>query len=356
MVSNIFLSRLLGVEGFGNFKTVTGLFSSFPILFSFGIGGTLIKVISDRRPGYSYIIRKYLMGYAAIFIFFGALLFIANKELALYFLGDENLGYLMIAGIAIFFGNFFDVIKSTTVGLKEFKIFSLSEFLRNLCFAVFSVAAAYYWGLSYAIASIGLAYVVKSLPTIHILLKSGILYADSHVCKLRKVFFNYSLSMYVISLIQSSTMFIIPILSLFYTQTYVGYFGFAWIFFAGSVMFANALETILFPEISELSKTCMDSARRKFRNVLMIYIPIALIGFFAAVLVVEPFISAVSPKFLPCLPIAYALIFYGIFGSMISFFKIFYIASGQMKKSIYCSLAYNSGLFATSIAALRWVT
>jgi O-antigen/teichoic acid export membrane protein len=355
MFSNIFLSRFLGVEGFGNFKTVTNLFSSFPILFSFGIGGTLIKIISDRRTGFSYIIKKYLLGYAILFVIFGFILFISNNILAFYFLGDINLNYLMIAGLVLFLCTFFDIFKETTVGLKEFKIFSFSEFLRNICFALFSILSAYYFGLFAAIISIGLAYIVKSIPTIYMLFKSGILHIDNRPYNLRKLFFGYSLSMYVISLIQSSAVFIIPILSLFFTQTYVGYFGFALIFFSGSVMFANALETIMFPEISELSKICMDRAWKKFTNVLTIYIPIACACFIFAMMTVRPFVSYISPKFIPCLPVAYALIFYGLFGSVISFLKIFYMATGQMRKSIYCSVAYNSILFIISIGALMYI-
>ena len=62
----------------------------------------------------------------------------------------------------------------------------------------------------------------------------------------------YSLPMYGMYLLNMFNVVIIPVLSLFFAPVLIGYYGFAWTFYAGILLIPAALSRVLFPKISEL--------------------------------------------------------------------------------------------------------
>ena len=167
LVSNLVLSKHFGPESFGNYKTVVALFLFLPALIEFGAGTTLTKYIAefsdDRIP---YMVRWFLKLRVVLYLFLLGFIFFFREQIAIYFLKDASLSYLILPGLLFGFFVFFEIFKPITLGFQNFKLYSFSQFLTFTSAGLFTIVVGYLFGVYYAIIAYGAGYLVGNLSNI----------------------------------------------------------------------------------------------------------------------------------------------------------------------------------------------
>ena len=176
LIANLIIADLLKSENFGNFKTVIYLFAFLPMLFDLGINVSLTKYVAElgkNRKKINYVINWFLKIKFVSFVFLILITFLLKDYIALYFLKDASLSYLVFAGIFLAASSFFLTFHFIVLGFQNFKLFSLSQFLNSVLPAVFAVWLAPL-GVFYMILGWGAGFIMSSIPNILFLLKNRV--------------------------------------------------------------------------------------------------------------------------------------------------------------------------------------
>lgn len=346
-VANIMLSKRFGPEGFGNFKTVLSLFLFLPALIEFGAGATLTKYIAE---GNISVIRWFLKLRAASYAIMGVLIFAFRNHIAAFFLKNSALNYLVLPGLAVFFFTFFEVFKPIVQGFQNFKLLGWSQFLTMFFQGALMIILGYYFGVAYALVGWGLGYALANIPNIIYVIRKKISGTPADVSK---IFRNYSIPVYLMIIPGFIGLANVPILSLFFSQTSIGYYAFALTFCSGVLLIPAALSSVIFPKISELhGKKSFLMAKNTLKKVLMLYTPVALLGTVGTLMFSERIVLFIAPSYLLGLTVFEALIIFGFVSGYIQIYKTYLTAIGNSKKLALWALASSLILLCISIVSM----
>ena len=349
--ANLIISRALGPQSFGYFKTVVYLFAFLPAIIDFGINSTLTKYAAELGKNRIKNLVKWLLKIKILsYVFLIAAIFILKDYLALYFLKDVSLSYLIIAGIFFAALSFFSTFSFIILGLQNFKLFSLSNFLSSSLQAIFALLLIPL-GIYYMILGWGLGLLIGNIPNVFFLLKGNL--KDKEKVDVKKIFFKFSLPIYPIELTTSLINAIIPLLSLFFSQILIGYYSFAFMFYWAAQLIPSSLSIVLFPKISELNGLKKyGHARNILKKSFLYYSLVVIAGLVFVFLLSEWFINTVAKDYLPCLFVFKTIVSLGfLFG-----YNVIYVnylkGLGKIKRFAFFVLLQNILLIAVSFALL----
>lgn len=352
---NLIIANMLGPEFFGTFRIIVYLFAFLPILADFGINSSLTKYISElkgKKEEINYIIRWFLKVKTINYIFLILIIFLLRDYIALYFLKDTSLTYLVYAGIAILSFNFFTTLSSVVLGFQDFRLYSLTLFLSSSLTTVFAVLLSPF-GIFYIILGWSLGPILGNIPSIIFILKKDILKKYKKV-DMKKIFFKFSLPIFPIDLTTALINVTVPVLGLFFSQELISYYSFAFIFYAAATLIPNSLSVVLFPKISELNGLKRyGHAKDILKKSLLYYTFIVMIGLALVFLLSDWFIATVSKLFLPSLLLFKVIVSLGLIFGYNIIYTNYLKGLGKVKEYAFFTLAQNILLIVVSFYLLN---
>ncbi|OYT53471.1 MAG: hypothetical protein B6U72_05835 [Candidatus Altiarchaeales archaeon ex4484_2] len=349
-IANLILSKHFGPEGFGNFKTIISLFLLLPALIEFGAGVTLTRYIAQfsNKEEINYLVRWFLKLRIISYLLLLSIIFILREQVALYFLKDPSLAYLILPGIFLSGFIFFNIFKFISLGFQNFKLYSFSQFLTPASTGVLTIFFGYFFGVYYAIIGWGLGYLIGNLPNIRFSFTEKI-FEKTRVIDVKKIFLGYSIPLHLMIIPGFLGIAVVPILSLFFSQRLIGYYAFAMIFYQGVLLIPAALFSVLLPKFSELEGSeNLKEARTKLRKVFLTYTPIVVLGIIACLLFSELFLGIIAPTYLPGLILFKSLICFGLLVGYLLIYRSYLTGLAKMKKLTILVIIQNLSLLVIS--------
>lgn len=353
-VANLILSKHFGPEGFGNFKTVISLFVFLPAMIEFGAGVTLIKYIAQfsNKEKINYLVRWFLKLRIISYLTLLSIIFILREQVALYFLKDPSLTYLILPGIFLSGFIFFDIFRFIILGFQNFKLYSFSQFLTLVSTGILTIIFGYFFGVYYAIMGWGLGYLIGNLPNIRFSFTKKI-FEKTKAIDVKKIFLGYSIPIHLMIIPGFLGTAVVPILCLFFSQKLIGYFAFAMIFYQGVLLIPTALFSVLLPKFSELNGSeNLKEARIKLKKVFLTYTPIVILGIIACLLFSELFIGIIAPVYLPGLVAFKTLICFGLLVGYLLIYRSYLTGLAKMEKLTLLVIIQNLSLFVISFIVM----
>lgn len=355
LFSNLFISKTLGPKSFGDFRTMIYLFAFLPIIADLGINSTLTKYIAEfgKNSGKSkYIINRFLKIKFLSYLFLIVIIFLIKDYIAIYFLKDISLNYLVIAGIILLAFNFFLSFSFIILGFQNFKLFSLSQFLNSSSSALLAVLLSPF-GIFYMILGWGFGPLISNLASVLFLIKQNV-FTNYEKVDVKKIFLKFSLPVYPIDLTTYLFNAIIPFLSLFFLQKLIGYYSFVFMFYLATLLIPNSLSFVLFPKVSELNGLKRyDHAKNILRKSFLYYSLVAIIGLSFVFLFSEWFISAISKDYLPSLFMFKVIVSLGFIFGYVIIYNNYLKGLGKVKKYALFTLAQNILMIIISFVLLN---
>ncbi|MEA3342901.1 MAG: oligosaccharide flippase family protein [archaeon] len=359
-VSNLVLSRAFGPEVFGNYKTIIGLFLFIPALIDFGAAPTLTKYIAEfsakKESGkINKLIRFFLKikGFSIVSVVL--IIYVFRDAFAHMFLKDEALSILILPGLTLSLFILFEITKPIIAGFQNFRLFSFSNFLTTATIGIATVALGYYYGIYYAILGWPVGYLIGNLPNIWHLARKNFLHKKNTQLNMAPIFKTYALPMWGVYLLNMSSLLIIPILSLFFAQRLIGYYGFAWTFYSGVILIPIALSQVLFPKVCELhGSKKFNQAKAELKKVFVLYTPIAIAGIAGTLMFSEYVIALIAPAYLPGLFIFKALVCFCFPSGYLQIYRTYLSAKTDVKGVIIWTGILNLALLIVSLCTMRF--
>lgn len=342
--ANLIISDILGPKSFGDFRTIIYLFAFLPFLVEVGINASLTKYISEFGEGRVKEIRHLIKWFLGIKLLNYALLvlvaFVFRDYIALYFLKDTSLSYMVVAGIFLTALNFFSVFNYIMLGFQNFKLFSLTQFLSSASSTTLAVLLSPF-GIFYMIIGWSFGPLIGNLFNIYFLIKRKF-FGPSIPIDIKKIFRKFSLPIYPVELSTGLFNAAVPILSLFFSQLLIGYYSFAFIFYVAAMLAPNALSMVIFPKVSELNGLKKyDHAKNILRKALEYYTPIVIAGLLFVFFFSEQFISFVAKQYLPSLLMFRVIVSLGLIFGYVTIYANYLKGLGKVKKYAFFVLTQN---------------
>jgi O-antigen/teichoic acid export membrane protein len=354
LVANLAIANILGSIYFGNFKTIIYLFAFLPMIIDFGVNASLTKHVAEfRNRKKSIYLIKWLLKFKIIsYVFLLAAIFLLKDYITLYFLKDASLSYLVIAGIFLTASSFFFSFSSIILGLQNFKLYSLSQFLTSFFPSILSVLLSPL-GIFYMILGWGAGIILGNLPNILFLLREEF-FKEHEVFDVKKILFSFNLPIYPIELTVALISSIVPLLSLFFSQKLIGYYSFAFMFYFAALLLPNSLSVVLFPKFSELNglKRRVD-AKNILKRSLLYYSIIAIASLIFVFLLSDWFIITFAKDFLPSLSMFNIITSLGIIFGFNVIYANYLKGLGNVKRYAFFVLLQNILLIIVSFALLN---
>jgi len=354
--ANLFISEILGAEQFGIFKTVEYLFAFLPVLIELGINVSLVKYIaqfkSRNKEKVGYLIKWFLKLKVFSYSILIAFILIFREQIALFFLKDISLSYLVLAGTLLAAMTFFSVFQFIVLGFHKFKLFALSQFL-TLSISGFLGALLSHLGIFYIIVGWSFGYLIGNLFNLKFFFKERII-KKSREFDVSKIFLKFSLPMYFIGITTSLVAITVPILSLFFSRELIGYFSFAFIFYLATLLIPGSISSVVFPKVSELNgfKRYKD-AKNILRKAFSLYSFVALIGIILVFLISDWLFNSFFESYLPSLLMFKILVIFGLIFGFNIIYTNYLQGLGKVKRFALLILLQNILLFVISFALLK---
>jgi len=355
-LANLFIANQLGAVNYGIFKIIVYLFGFLPLLIELGTNSSLTKYISEfgkEKEKIGYLIKWFLKLKFFAYLVLILLIFIFREQLSLLFLKDASLSYLILSGILLMGLSFFNTFQFITLGFQKFKLYAFSQFLTFSTSAALGVLLSSF-GTFYIILGWSLGPLIGNLFNIKFFLRKKILKSVKKF-DVKKVFWKFSIPIYLTGIITGLFSAIIPLLSLFFPQEKIGYFSFAFIFYFATLLIPNALSTFVFPKVSELNglKRHKD-AKNVLKKAFKLYTFVAILGIILVILFSDWLFTTFFKNYLPSLFMFKILTISGfIFG-----FNMIYVnylqGLGKVKKFALFILTQNIVLFVISFSLLSF--
>lgn len=357
-LANVAIARYFGPQSFGNFKTMVNLFFFLPALFALGIEATLVKYISEyisskQEEKINYLLRWFLTLKFIPYLVLAGFLLIFRRLIVQYFLHDLSLAYYVIPCVILMVLSFFEINRSILAGYQNFKLLSFSAFLVSSIAAILIVALGYFFGVFGAILGYAIAFPLGNIPSLIFIYKKRVLARPKVLFNTKRIFLSYSLPMYLIAIPSYITVAIVPILSLFFDQTLIGYYAFCLSFYVAVVTISSSIGQVLFPKISELNAIKdFKKAKSKLKRALAIYAPIVLLGIIITLLFSKAIVNILAPIYLPSLLIFKSLLVLGLFLGFFALYGVYLSALKRLKRAAVIVLAGNLLLLIVSFIVM----
>jgi len=350
---NVVFSKKLGPEQFGIFKTIFYLFAFLPILIDFGVNVSLTKYIAEfrekRKIGFlvKWFLKLKILSYLVLVI----LIFFFREQISSVFLKDPSLSYLIFPGVLLASLTFFSVFEFIILGFQKFKFFAVSQFL-NLTISSILAILLIPFGIFYIIIGWAFGPFLGNLFNIKFFFDKRILknYKEFNI---KKIFWKFSIPMYLVNIPVALVSFIVPILSLFFSPKPIGYYSFAFIFYSATLLIPTVISNILFPKISELDglKRYKD-AKNILKKVFIFYTLVAILGVFLVLLLSDLFFVVFFKDYLPSLFMFKILVIFGFIFGYNTIYVNYLKGLGKVKKFAIFVLVQNILLIVISFALL----
>jgi len=354
LLANLVIANLLGHDYFGDFRTIIYLFAFLPMLIDFGVNASLTKYIAELRSKgkIGYMIKWFLKIKILSYIFLIAVLFLVKDYIALYFLKNASLNYLILAGIFLAASNFFSTFSFIVLGFQNFRIYSLSQFFIASLSPILGVLLSPL-GIFYMILGWGLGIIIGNLPNILFLMRKKV-FESQEQFDVKKIFLRFSLPIYPIELTVALVNSVVPLLSLFFLQYVMSYYSFAFLFYVAALLIPNSLSLVLFPKFSELNGLEKYSdAKNILRKSLSYYSLIVIIGLIFVYLFSEWFIGFLAKEYLPSSIMFKAIVSLGLVFGYPVIYANYLKGLGKVKKYALVTLIQNILLIIVSFALLN---
>jgi stage V sporulation protein B len=356
-LTNLYFSKLFGPTLFGNFKIILSLFVLLPTLADLGFSTTLPKYIAEFRAKnkrkIGYMVRSFLKIRIINFLVLLSLLFLLRDQITIYFLHDPALSYLVLAGLFVVGSNFFIVLRQMVMGYEKFKLYSLSNISEAVVYALVGITLGYYFGIFYALIGYAFASFIGSIICLKFLSSQHTFELKSKF-DLRPIFFGYSLPIYFLDIPNNLGTSMVPLLSLFFPITLIGYYSFAFLFYYASMVIPSSLGVVLLPKVSRLGGIKKHGeAHKSLKRVLMAYSLVVILGISLTLLFSEWFVSLIAKEYLPGLIFFKVLICLGLLLGYAVIYASYFSAQGRIKRTALVVLLQNLLLFVVSFILLK---
>jgi len=353
--AELLFSKIFGPVIFGRFRTILYLFSFLPLIIELGIGVTLTKYIAEFRSRnkekIGYIVKWFLKLRILSYLVLMFLIFLFKEELSLIFLKDASLSYLIITGIFLVGLSFFNFFSFVVLGYQKFKLFAISNFLTSTASSIFGVLMIPF-GIFFVIIGWSFGSLIGNILNIKFFFDKKIIKISGEF-NIKKIFWKFSIPMYLINIPTALFNFIIPLLSLFFSQLLIGYYSFALIFYSATLLISTAISTVLFPKVSELNGLKKyDVAKKILKKVFLLYILIVFIGIILVVLISDWLFVSFFESYLPSLFMFKALVIFGLFFGLNTIYTNYLKGLGKVKKFALFTLIQNILLIIISFVLL----
>jgi O-antigen/teichoic acid export membrane protein len=358
-LANIALSRLFDPEVFGNFKTVLNLALFVPAIIELGAGITLTRYLAEystKHKDKSVTLLRFFTKLRVIsFVVAIVLIFIFRDIVSSTLLGSGVLSGLLIAGLVVAAASFFDIYKYAINGIQHFKTLAMSSLISYIATGAFTCVGAVLGGVFGALVGWGIGiFIGNILPWIETRKHfKGIKPAKF---PLKPILKGYTLPMYLMIIPNFLGIAIIPILSIFFNQTLIGYYSFSLVFFNGIILLPSALYKVLLPKIAMMhGNNQKEEAKSMLKKMLVVYSAISVIGAICTLILSKDIINILSPKYLPGLVVfQYLIITCFIVGFMI-LLQMYYSAINSVRNTAIVVALQNIIQLAVSFYALTLI-
>ncbi len=353
--AELYLSNILGPVVFGRFKTIIYLFTFLPLLIELGIDTTLIKYIAEfgsrskEKIGYlvKWLLKLRIFSYVVLMV----LVFLFRGELSLIFLKDTSLSYLIIGGIFLGTLLVFNTFVSIVIGYQKFKLSAITYFLNSTMSSILGILFIPF-GLFYIVIGWAFGPLIGNLLNIKFFFERKITKKTKEF-DIKKIFWKFSMPIYLTNIPAALLSFIVPFLSLFFSQLLIGYFSFAFIFYTATLMVSNAISIVLFPKVSELNGLKKHGvAKNILKKVVLLYGLVVIIGLLFILFVSDWFFSLFFESYLPSLFMFKVLVIVGLFLGYNTIYVNYLKGLGRIKKFALFTLSQNVLLLIISFLLL----
>jgi O-antigen/teichoic acid export membrane protein len=280
-----------------------------------------------------------------------AIVLLLNEQIALYFLKDASMTSIVIAGIFYLAMSFFTVFSFIMLGLQNFKLFSLTQFLNAASSAILAVLLSPF-GLFYMIIGWGMGPLIANLPNIAYMLKKK-MFSKCVKTDYRKVFMSFTLPIYPVEVVMNMFNVIIPLLSLFFSQTLIGYYSFAFMFYFVAQMIPMSLAQVLFPKISELNGQGRHvHAKEILRKSFTYYGAIAAVGIILTLLLSDWFVGTIASQYISSITLFKTILSLSFIFGFNVIYSNYLKGIGKIRTYALLSLVQNILLIAISFVLL----
>lgn len=303
-ITNIVFSRFFGPSGFGLYKTSLGLAGTAAYLIDFGMKYLLPKYIPELEDNKNRqtinLIKPAVFLKIGITLLFLIIFFIFRQEISrIFFDSRENLSLITLTAI-LFSVISLDLTLPVLFGFQNFKLVAVTSLLVPILHIVFGLSLIFKYGVNGAIFAAILAFIFAALPAIIFIIKKLGKEPKVNNFKFKNAFLSYGLPAYFINFPTYITIFIIPLLSVFFTQKQVGFYGLSLSFYTAAQMVPVTLGNAMFPKVAKLySQSKEKEAFATFKSLLLIYTPFVVLGALLALPLIKPLLSLLIPSFLP---------------------------------------------------------
>jgi len=174
-VVDLFISNILGPESFGTFRTVFYLFTFMPLLLDLGISMTLTKYIAEynrrKKERIGFLVRYFMKIKTIALTALVLCILLFREHIAIIFLNDASLSYLVIPGALLSILCFFNIFQNIVLGYQEFKLFAKSQFLVSATSAILAYIMSFF-GLFYLVIGWSLGYLIGNVFNIRFFFKN----------------------------------------------------------------------------------------------------------------------------------------------------------------------------------------
>jgi len=354
-LANLYISKEIGPESFGVFKTVLYFFSFFSLVVDLGINFTLTKYIAEfgskKKGQIGYMIKWFLKIKFFSYLSLAVLFLIFREEIAVLFLKNASLSYLIIPGILLTVFTIFTSFEVIMLGFQRFKFFAMSQFLNLTTSAILGILMLPF-GIFYTILGWSFGPLIGNVFNIKFFFNKKIIRKTKEF-DVKSIFLKFSIPMLLTNIIVGLTTLTVPLLSLFFSALSVGYFSFAFIFYFAMLLIPNSMSAVLFPKVSELNglKRHFD-AKNLLKKAFTLYSFIVLIGIIFVILFSRQFITFISEEYLPSLLMFKVLVILGLFFGYNIIYTNYLKGLGKIKKFALLILVQNILLLAISFTLL----
>jgi len=357
---NLILSRIFGPDLFGNFKVV--LYLSGFLIGLIDLGGilTLTKYIAEfrirnkKRIGYLvwWFLRLKVMAF--LVVFFTMLMF--RNQIALYFLHDASLNYLIFSLLFVLFASLFNILNAVVVGYENFRLFSISVITTNILTLMLGTILGYFFGVFYAILGFGVSVVIGRMVCVKFLVDEGVFNKNYEQFDVKKIFWKFSLPIYFLQLPNYLGNAIVPILSLFFTTRLIGYYSFSFMFYYAALVIPTSLASVLFPKISRLNGVGdHNRMRESLKKVLFLYSLITVAGIVGCLFFSEFIVKVIAPEYIQGILLFKSLVCWGFVVGYFNIFMSYLSAREKLKETALIVLAQNVLLLIISFVVMSLI-
>lgn len=338
MTSTILFSRFFGPTNFGLYVTAFSLAATLAYLMDLGIIYLLPRYIAEfeknKKPENTvHLIEKTLILKGITTFFILILFWIFGLQISQTFFHDPKQLIIIVPTMSLFVIIFLNITIPILQGFQNFKLISLTAILIPFFNVAIGLPLGFFFGVKAALAGAAVAFILGSLPAfLFILNKVSRKRSQFRDFSFKKIFVTYSLPAYFSNVPTYSFIFIVPLLSLFFSQKRIGFYSFSLSFYTAALLISVSLGNVMFPKIAQLKSQNKElHGFETLKRLFLIYTPVVIIGSLLSIFLTRPIVAFLVPSFQEASKIA---IIQTIAALLIGYFVIsinFVIASGRLK-------------------------